>query len=934
MPARTSKSAKTRQKKASPARAQGKGWRTTDADEVERRVQRALAERMRVEPLGEVADPFDSYAVISVSGERYVVEIRCLESQVNSCECPDHEINGLGTCKHIEAVRRRLSRRGRGRSDRRSAANGRVEIFLDPREHGVRVQWPRHPGARSRAERQLARFFRADGAMRDPGYRGWQSIRRALDGLPHAAASRVRVSRCIDRWLDRERRRGEHESARRTFEERAASDPTLLDLAAFPLYPYQLEGVLHLAFTERALLADEMGLGKTAQAIAACVLLRRLHGVDRVLVVSPASLKAEWEEQIAKFCDLDARAVYGTRAARLRQYASPAFFTLVNYEQVRVDVRDLQEQIAPDVVILDEAQRIKNWRSKTAASVKRLGSRYAFVLTGTPLENRIDEVYSIAQFLDPHLFGPLFRFNREFHQLDERGRPVGYTNLHELNRRLAPVMLRRRKEEVDGELPGRTVKTYHVEMTGEQRARYEEYSGYVARLLARAKRRALTPEEFERLQQWLACMRMLCDTTFILDPDHRDSPKLVELARLLDELMESPDRKVIVFSEWERMLELVRERAVGAGIGHAWHTGSVPQKLRRAEINRFKTDDACRLFLSTDSGSVGLNLQVADVVINLDQPWNPARLEQRIARAWRKHQQRPVQVINLVTANSIEERMLHVLEGKRALAASVIDGTTGVRSMAMPSGRAALVERLEALMTAPPAAEVASPTRSVGDDLRAAVAGALGRGMRGLEFVGEPAGSGAAVALVDHASTQQRDRARKAASEVPGAEQSTLEILDGGTLDAIRRLAKLGLISVGPEIEALAAARPEEERPAPVNADRLARARDRAKAHARTRALANTLAAGGFLPEAVAPMREAAEAALEAAAWALDAEVSLPVPIATIEQQCRPRLDLPIDLLRWVAAMRSNDDRPIADRAPETLFAARQVLDAIDRALG
>ena len=205
------------------------------------------------------------------------------------------------------------------------------------------------------------------------------------------------------------------------------------DLLRHPLLPYQREGMLHLAFGERALLADDMGLGKTIQAIAACELLRRLRGVGRVLVVCPASLKGEWEEQIARFTD-GGRSEFGLGAPRLSSIGHPAFFTVVNYEQVVGDAPDINEILRPDVIILDEAQRIKNWQTKTARQVKSLRSLYAFVLTGTPVENRIDELYSIVQYLDPELVGPLFRFNRDFYELDERGRPVDYKN----SRRIAP----------------------------------------------------------------------------------------------------------------------------------------------------------------------------------------------------------------------------------------------------------------------------------------------------------------------------------------------------------------------------------------------------------------------------------------------------------------------------------------------------------------
>ena len=176
------------------------------------------------------------------------------------------------------------------------------------------------------------------------------------------------------------------------------------------LYPYQREGAFHLAGKGRALLADEMGLGKTVQAIAAALLLRETVGINRVLVVVPASLKGEWEDQIRFFSDADTELLYGVRHVRLARYAdTTAFFLIANYEQVIRDWKEINDLLRPDLVILDEAQRIKNWKTKTSRNLKGLSSPYAFVLTGTPLENRIDELYSLVEFVDPALFGSLFR---------------------------------------------------------------------------------------------------------------------------------------------------------------------------------------------------------------------------------------------------------------------------------------------------------------------------------------------------------------------------------------------------------------------------------------------------------------------------------------------------------------------------------------------
>ncbi len=237
-------------------------------------------------------------------------------------------------------------------------------------------------------------------------------------------------------------------------------------------------------------------------------------------------------------------------------------------------------------------------------------------------------------------------------------------------------------------------------MSAEQQGEYDGHEGIVARLASIANRRPLTQPEQDKLLRHLNMMRMVCDTNYILNPRNRqNAPNCAELEKILEECRENPDVKVIVFSEWERMLELVRETCLRLELGFAWHTGSVPQETRRAEIILFKTDPKCRVFLSTDSGASGLNLQNASVVINCDLPWNPAKLEQRIARAWRKHQTRPVTVINLISENTIEHRMLDTLSHKRALSEGVLDLKGDLNEIKLRSGKQAFLAKLEQLIT-------------------------------------------------------------------------------------------------------------------------------------------------------------------------------------------------------------------------------------------
>jgi hypothetical protein len=881
------------------------GWSTSDADEIERRRLRGREEAIRIVPLDRADAFYGAFLAHSSGGHAYRVEIRSLTGHINSCDCPDHRVNGLGTCKHIEATLQRLQQRRR-RLFQKAAATGSpsIEIFLDRRSNQVRNLWPQASRQRSRTRSILAPFFDNEGNLPGDPLDKLPALERAIAASPASVRRRIRLSNELQPWLEFQDRRAEQIRTRQHFEAAVAAGKESLDAVKMPLYAYQQEGMLHLAFTGRALLADEMGLGKTVQAVAACALLRRLHGIRRVLVVAPASLKAEWEEQIAKFSDLPSLIIQGTRDQRLRQYPKSAFFYLANYEQIRPDVEDINQTLAPDVIILDEAQRIKNWQTKTATAVKRLTSRYAFVLTGTPVENRIDEIYSIAQFLDPHLFGPLFRFNRDFYQLDERGHAIGYKNLDKLHERLRPLMLRRRKAEVEGQLPGRTVKTYFVAMHPEQCLRYDEYKIRVARLTQLAKRRPLKKEEMERLQRNLACMRMLCDTPYILDQTCRISPKLKELGNILQELMADGDHKIIIFSEWERMLQLVREQAEDRELGFAWHTGTVPQPKRRTGIRRFKDDPECRLFLSTDSGAVGLNLQVADVVINLDLPWNPAKLEQRIARAWRKHQKRPVQVINLVCEHSIEHRMLSLLEQKRSLAEGVVDGK-GNSEMSLPSGRAAFLERIDSLMadgTTKQPAPPADPLLQLRDQLLKQWRERLQR----LELHGEGERQTLLV-VTDQLDDPLRDTLTRQINQHLPNLAPRLELIDSAAYQTLQRLIEAGVLSANTaSAKTLYCASTPDTPKDDGQAKRLAEAQEHLAKGEHKQRMAKVLAEGGFVAEALIPMREAVETALQALAIRWDWKTAAPIPIDLIDVELVKKGLLPDEILSLTTHLRAD----------------------------
>lgn len=601
----------------------------------------------------------------------YQVLIRGAHQGDNYCACPDFAINTLGTCKHIEFTLARLERRRGGKAALRAGFQPPCsEIVL---QYGARRAVRFRPGTECPAGliKLALKYFDAAGILRPEAFSKVERfLTAAAAQFHHPVQRRDDVLGFIAEVRDGARRRERIEEAFGQGIQSAA----FAKLVKVDLYDYQREGALFAARAGRCLIGDEMGLGKTVQAIAAAEILARHLGVARVLVICPTSLKHQWEREIANFSTRPALVIQGQRGRRQALFTQDAFFKITNYDTVHRDL-DLIANWAPDLVILDEAQRIKNWNTRAARSVKKIVAPYAFVLTGTPLENRLEELVSLVQFVDRHRLGPSFRFLANHQILDEAGKVVGYRDLDSIGRTLEPILIRRRKAQVLKQLPQRLDKTFFVPMTPEQMVHHEDNREIVARIVAKWRRfRFLSEADQRRLMIALQNMRMSCNSTYLLDQTTDFGSKADELAVLLDEIYEKPDIKVVVFSQWRRTHEILRRRLNARSYEHVLFTGSVPGPQRKGLIDRFREDEKCRTFLSTDAGGVGLNLQHASVVVNMDQPWNPAVLEQRIGRVHRLGQKRPVQVVNFVSQGTIEEGMLSLLKFKKSLFAGALDG--------------------------------------------------------------------------------------------------------------------------------------------------------------------------------------------------------------------------------------------------------------------
>ncbi len=604
------------------------------------------------------------------SGKTYKIAIRGEAPGMNYCSCPDYHINNLGTCKHIEFTLAKLSQQpGAEKRLREGYAPPWSEIWLS---YGMRREIRFRAGKDAPVELSAlaAKYFDGGGVLREDRLLDFHTF---LEAIPRRNGHEVR---CYDDVMAYVAECQDAAHRRAVVDARLAEgieSPLFNALLKTDLYPYQREGALFAVRTGRCLLGDDMGLGKTIQAIAAVELMAELFQVGKVLIISPTSLKYQWKSEIEKFCSRTAQVVEGLNQQRREFYRSDSFYKLINYELVTRDLDRIREW-SPDLIILDEAQRIKNWKTRTAKTVKELESTFAMVLTGTPIENRIEELHSLMEFVDRHHLGPLYRFVHNHKVVDAAGKVVGYRELEKVRHSLRSVMIRRKKSEVLKELPARIDQNFLVPLTPQQQAIHDEYKEIVAKLVAKWRRyRFLCEVDQRRMQIALAMMRMAADNTYLVDHETIHGPKLEELEILLRELVVEGGEKAVVFSQWLRMTELIENMLDKNGIGYVHLNGGVPSKKRGGLMKQFKDDPACKIFLSTDAGGVGLNLQSGSVVVNMDIPWNPAVLEQRIGRVHWMGQDRTVRVVNFVSRASIEERILDLLRFKKSLFAGALD---------------------------------------------------------------------------------------------------------------------------------------------------------------------------------------------------------------------------------------------------------------------
>jgi superfamily II DNA or RNA helicase len=441
------------------------------------------------------------------------------------------------------------------------------------------------------------------------------------------------------------------------------------------LRPYQIQGAEWLLAKARgglgALLADEMGLGKTVQTLAA---IEALPGTT--LVVCPSSLVWNWKREAQRFLpDLSVLAIDGPD--RAQRFATIPDYRLVvtSYALLRRDIESYKGMTFA-AVVLDEAQHIKNPDSQNAKAACALTAQSRFILTGTPVENSLRDLWSLFEFILPGYLGSRQDFKDRYETPLLNGERGAVWN--RLSRRLEPYLMRRRKQEILTELPAKIEQVIEVELSPEQKTAYTQLQQAARAQIDELRTQSSGAARMRVLTALLRLRQACCDLRLL---GMKDSPssKLSALLELVEETIDGGHR-ALIFSQFTAMLDIIGSALEDSGISFCRLDGSTPN--RQEVVDRFQTDERIPLFLiSLKAGGVGLNLTAADTVIHFDPWWNPAVEAQATDRAHRIGQQRIVTSIKLIARDTVEERVLRMQERKRELLEGAVDAEAALERL-------------------------------------------------------------------------------------------------------------------------------------------------------------------------------------------------------------------------------------------------------------
>lgn len=586
---------------------------------------------------------YGEHILTNERGTSYHLTFRNFKQKFGYCSCPDYSTNKLGICKHLIYAFDRTT----VNPDLKPHELPRypfIEVFCDPL-HNYRISWFHPEEVRGEVAEVLYRYFGNKRFITDDQASGLIGFFNVVDRYKEILV-RPEVYARVQKLVD------EEEMLRLAKEK-------VLDFSRIkvPLLHFQQQGVEFATFKKGVVLADDMELEKPLQAIATAVMKKDVFGFNHTLIICPATLKQQWKNDVLRYSSEPVQIVAGTTAEREAFYSASGFI-IVSYETVMRD-QQLIAKNPPDFIILDEAQRIRNYASVTSLVIKSLPRKHALVLSATPLSSELIDLYSIVMFVDAELLSPLWEFSYQHCYFDEENKNLvaGYYNLEQLEQKLRKVMLRREKKDVINQLPGSSQITTPVKMSENQINRYQKYARQVLGIL---HQKIFTLFDEQKVADILKLMLQLGNSTFLVDDTTNSSPKLIELKHILSYKLHirKSSHRVVIITRWIKMANIIaRALRLGKFI-FTEINADMPEDERTAALERFAKDDHCRILLTTTKALSQQMLLVADTLINFELPQKGTpRMKQLPAN---------LTIINLVAEGTLEEKMAQGLLPWRA----------------------------------------------------------------------------------------------------------------------------------------------------------------------------------------------------------------------------------------------------------------------------
>ncbi len=593
---------------------------------------------------------FGEHLLTNERGVQYRLTFRDINRKHGYCNCPDYRINKLGTCKHLIFAFSQLHNEPE-RIPASLPPYPFIEVFLNPfRNNKISYFYP--DKVTGQVAELFYRYFGNKNFIED------DEIERFTGFMNNTE----KFKKILVRPEVLEKAKSATEKA--TIARLKESKKLNFKLLKNELLPFQVDGVEFATFSTGAMLADDIELGRITQAVATAVMKKDIFGFSRTLIICPANLRNQWKKEIESLTGEAVTLVEGTPGQREAAYQlQDNFFLIVNYENIVHDTSPLKE-FPPDFIILDEAQRIKNYESSISMAIRAIHRRHTLLLSGNPYDHHLVEFYALMMHVDPELLSPLWEFSYKYCIFDDHTSTniVGFYNLDELNQQIEQTVLHRTRDQVIRHLPRISYIDLPVPMHAIQARMHQKFAKELFELLSK---KIQSNYEVQLAITLIRKLRMVADSTFLVDDMTNISPKTDELKNLLTERLSirKKQKKVIIFTEWKRMLQIISRTLRVNKFRYVEISEDTPEKQRGILLKTFATDSECNVLISSHAGLNASDIKAADVVIHFDSPANRDSKSLRMGSLSGIIQRNGnLTIINMYARNSLEEKINSGLE--------------------------------------------------------------------------------------------------------------------------------------------------------------------------------------------------------------------------------------------------------------------------------